>query len=163
MAERRKKKGSALLHFGSKSDSMLIEAFPAELWPNAPDADAGLFRICINGRMWMPGRKKYAFVTADALGQLIAREITEHGTLERYESRRPGFRKGDTVRWRPDEEGLPTIRAKLMSDPVMWVDGVWRALIVDIEAGTRLVACDEFTLLNTFGREICRWPDQEDA
>jgi hypothetical protein len=159
--EKRLKLGSALLRFGRKRKGRMLEVFPAEQWPDKPEADTGLFRLSIDGKWWMPGGRRYAFITREALVRLLADEICKPGTLAAYEQRRPELRKGDRCRWRPDDVECGQVQVTLFSDPVLWVDGLWRALIVDREAGTRLVACEELTLLDHLGRELCRLPERE--
>jgi hypothetical protein len=159
--EKREYSMSVLLRMGSKKELRLLELFDASLWPDKPEADAGLYRVRIDGKWWMPGRKKYAFVTRQAMAALLAQELSAPGALDAYEQRMPALRKGDRCRWRPDDVECGCVQVSLMSDPVLWVDGIWRVLIVDRDAGTRMVACDELTLLDHLGRELCRLPDVE--
>jgi hypothetical protein len=157
--KKRSYSASVLIRYGSKSEPVLVEMFDSTLWPDKPEADQGLYRVRIDGRWWMPGRKKYAFVTREAVGLLLAEQMAAPCALDGYDQRKPELRMGDRCRWRPDDLECGQIQVRLQSDAVMWLDGVWRALIIDREYGTRWVCCDELTLLDHFGRELCRLPD----
>lgn len=159
--EKRSYSASVLLRYGSKSMPVLVELFDATLWPDKPEADQGLYRVRIDGRWWMPGRKKYVFVTREAVGKLLAEQLAAPGALEAYEQRKPELRKGDRCRWSPDDLERPDMRCALHSDPVMWLDGIWRALIVATGGQSTWASCDELTLLDHFGRELCRLPEGE--
>jgi hypothetical protein len=43
-----------------------------------------------------------------------------------------------------------------MSDPVLWLDGQWRAWVNVYPRGPLLVCCDELTPVDLFGREVGR-------
>lgn len=153
MAERRQKTGSVLLRIGSKErKGRIVEIYSAEQFQNAPEADAGLYRVMVNGRWVRVGGQQYTFFTPEALGQLLAQELTAPGALAKLERPAPALSKGQTVRVNmPD---YPIHQTKLASDPVLWIDGQWRALISSYYTGTLLVCCNDLTLLDQFGREV---------
>lgn len=161
--EKRVNSKSILLRFGSKAPGRLLELFDATQWPDKPEADAGLYRVRIDGRWWMPGGKKYVFVTRQGLARLLEQELAAPGVLAAYEQRKPELRKGDRCRWSPDDPEKPDMRCTLHSEPVMWLDGIWRVLIVATAGQSTWACCDELTLLDHFGRELCRLPKREGA
>jgi hypothetical protein len=153
MAERRQKAGSILLRIGSKDrKGRVLEIYSAELWPEQREADTGLYRVRIDDRWVAVGGQRYTFFTPEALGQLIAQELTAPGALAALQRPTPAMRKGDWVRWYGPKYGAHQFR--LSSDPVLWLDGQWRVLINDLRLGRQLVCCDELVPLDRFGREV---------
>jgi hypothetical protein len=160
MAEKRKKIGSVLLRFRGKTRN--FDVFPAEQWPDQHGADLGLYRLCEytweNGKRrekWFSfGGQKYTFITPEAMGQLVAKGLTEPGWLEALERPAPKFKAKDWVRWYGPQFSARQFR--LRSDPFLWVDGQWRVLIEDLRLGRQLVCCDELVPLDRFGREVPR-------
>ncbi len=158
MAEKRKKTGSILLRFRGKTRN--FDVFPAEQWPDQNEADHGLFRLCEytweggkRREKWLcVGGRKYTFFTPEALGQLVARGLTEPGWLEALERPAPKLRKGQWVRWYGPN--LRTQMLKLGSAPFLWVDGQWRVWVSDAHHGPRMVCCDECKPVDAFGREV---------
>lgn len=150
--------GSILLRFGGKTRN--FDVFPAEQWPEQPEADLGLYRLCeytyAGGKKrqtWFSvGGKKYTFFTAEALAQLVTKGLTEPGWLDALQRPAPSFRKGDWVRWYGPHYSARQLR--LASDPFMWLDGQWRVLILDLRFGRQLLCCDELKRIDRFGREV---------
>ena len=142
-----------MLRIGSKDRAgRVLEIYSAEQWPEQPEADAGLYRVRVNDRWVSIGGQRYTFFTPEALAQLIAKELTAPGTLEALERPAPAMRKGDWVRWYGPN--YSTRQLRLVSDPVLWLDGQWRVLITDLRLGRQLVCCNELVLLDKFGREV---------
>jgi hypothetical protein len=160
MAEKRKKLGSILLRFRGKTRN--FDVFPAEQWPDQHEADLGLYRLCeytwVDGKRrekWFSiGGQKYTFVTAEALGQLVAKGLTEPGWLEALERPAPKFRTKDWVRWYGPHYTSRLFR--LGSDPFLWLDGQWRVLISDLRLGRQMVCCNELVPVDRLGREVAR-------
>lgn len=160
MAEKRKKTGSILLRFRGKTRN--FDVFPAEQWPDQHEADLGLYRLCeytwVGGKRrekWFSvGGQKYTFFTPEALGQLVAKGLTDPGWLEALERPAPKFRRGDWARWHGPN--YSTHQIKLGSAPFLWLDGQWKVWVADLKLGQRMLCCDELTLVDRFGREVNR-------
>lgn len=161
MAEKRKKSGSILLRFRGKTRN--FDVFPAEQWPDQHEADLGLYRLCEYAweggkrrEKWLClGGQKYTFFTPEALGQLVANSLTEPGWLEALERPAPKLRKGQWVRWMPaTQTSVKAYRVKLLSAPVLWIDGQWRVLIASYYVPGSLVCCDEIDPIDAQGREV---------
>lgn len=153
MAERRAKSGSVLLRIGSKDrKGRILEIYSAEQWPDQHEADSGLYRLRINERWISLGGQKYTFFTPEALGQLLAQELTAPGALEALERPKPKLRKGQWVRWHGP--GYSTRQLRLGSDPFLWIDGQWRVWVADLKLGQRMLCCNELTLVDRFGHEV---------
>lgn len=160
MAERRQKLGAISLRFGGIS--RVYEVYPSSEWPDHPEADLGLYRLCeceYDGkkkrqRWFSVGGRKFTFFTPEALGQLLAKGLTEPGWLEALQRPAPKLKARDWVRWNAPDYSSHTLH--LASDPFLWVDGQWRVLIRDFSLGQRMLCCDELTLVDRFGREVTR-------
>lgn len=153
MAERRQKTGSVLLRIGSKDrKGRIIEVYSAEQWPEQREADTGLYRVRKGGHWVSVGGQKYTFFTPEALGQLLAQELTAPGALEVLERPKPNLRKGQWVRWHGPNYGTRQLR--LGSDPFLWVDGQWRAWVADLKLGQRMLCCDELVPVDQYGKPI---------
>jgi hypothetical protein len=153
MAERRQKSGSILLRIGSNArKGIALELFPAEQWTDQAEADTGLYRVRIDDRWVCVGGRQYTFFTPRGLAELLAQELTTPGTLEALERPAPALRRGDRVRWRGPDDVMEQTR--LMSDPVLWLDGQWRVWITFYKYGPMLVCCDELKPLDALGREV---------
>jgi len=141
-----------LLRIGSKDrKGRIVEIYPAEQWPDQPEADFGLYRVRINERWVRVGSQGYIFFTPEALATLLAQELTTPGALERLERPKSKLRKGQWVRWHGPN--YSTRQLRLGSDPFMWIDGQWRVWVADMRLGQRMLCCDELTLVDRFGRE----------
>jgi len=160
MTKNREKTGSISLRFSGKT--RVFDVYPAEQWPNQPEADLGLYRLCEceytakkkKQRWFSVGGQKYTFITAEALGQLLAQGLTKPGWLEALQRPAPKLRAKDWVRWHASD--YSTHLLTLGSDPFLWIDGQWRVLIRDLKLGQRMLCCDELTLVDRFGREVQR-------
>jgi hypothetical protein len=158
MAERREKLGSISLRFSGKS--RVFDVYPSSEWPDRPEADTGLYRLCEceyagkkkRQRWFSVGGQKYTFFTPEALGQLLTKGLTESGWLEALQRPAPKLRAKDWVRWHASD--YRTHLLHLSSDPFLWIDGQWRVLIRDLQLGQRMLCCDELTLVDRFGREV---------
>lgn len=159
MAERRQKSGSISLRFCGKT--RVFDVYPSSEWPNQPEADLGLYRLCEceyqgkrkRQRWFCVGGQKYTFFTPEALGQLLAKGLTDSGWLTALQRPAPKMKAKDWVRY----TARNTTRTLLLaSDPVLWIDGQWRVLIRDLWLGQQMVCCDELTLVDRFGREVRR-------
>ncbi len=158
MAEKRKKTGSILLRFRGKTRN--FDVYPAEQWPDQHEADLGLYRLCeytwVGGKRrenWFSiGGQKYTFFTPEALGQLVAKGLTEPGWLEALERPAPKLNRKDWVCWHGPNLIRRTLR--LRSAPFLWIDGQWRVLIEDFRLGRQLICCNELTLVDQYGREV---------
>lgn len=163
MAEKRKKTGSILLRFRGKTRN--FDVFPAEQWPDQHEADLGLYRLCeytwVGGKRrekWFSvGGQRYTFFTPEALGQLVAKGLTDPGWLEALERPAPKFRKGQWVRWTPaTQTSVRTYQARILTEPFLWIDGQWRVLISAHFApvGTCMVCCDEIDPIDARGPRV---------
>lgn len=154
MAEQRKRIGAILLKIGSKGPSeWTVEVFESSQWPEEPEAGDGLYRLRVGGK-WVGGAQRGpTFYTAAALALLLTRELTTPGALSNAAESRPNLRKGQYVRWWPDDEELRArhgvvIMTKAASDPIQCIDGQWRIMVMG-----NLVGCNEVRGLDHFGRE----------
>lgn len=160
MAERRQKLGSISLRFRGKS--RVFDVYESSNWPDRPEADTGLYRLCECGyegkkkrqRWFCAGGQKFTFFTPEALGQLLAKGLTEPGWLEALQRPAPKLKARDWVRWTAGN--YSTHQLYLATDPFLWIDGQWRVLIRDLQLGQRMLCCDELVLIDRYGREVQR-------
>lgn len=144
-----------MLKLGSKAPvDWTVEVFDARLWPEQPEADAGLYRLRVGGRWVNEAKRSHTFFTAAGLAALLTRELTTPGALEDMDADMPDLRKGQYVRWRPSDDAHAalyghSLKTKAGSDPIACRDGQWRIMV-----NGNLVCCDEVQGLDKYGREI---------
>ncbi|MDK2955394.1 MAG: hypothetical protein PWQ57_890 [Desulfovibrionales bacterium] len=113
-----------------------IELFDAMLWPQAPGARAGLYRVR-RDRVWIMAPDKFTFFTPTALGRLLAAELAaglSNGLPGAPEPAPPELAVGDSVRLRAPgrmEPGAPIgwRYGRVIEAPLQTVDGRWSALV----------------------------------
>ncbi len=136
MAEKREISEAVSLRIRGKT--RIFNLYPAEQWPDQDEADTGLYRVreCwyegrkLRGRWLCFGGQKYTFMTLEALFGHLRREAAEGGWLDRLTAPAPQLRAGMLVRWQPSNMAelstvaeLRSFRARLLSDPILWMDG----------------------------------------
>lgn len=155
MAEKREKTDAILLRIRGKA--RIYELYHSVQWPGEDEADEGLFRVreCWyeanrkRGRWLCIGDKKFTFMSLEAIFGHLRREAAEAGWLDRLTAPAPPLREGMLVRWMPSNMSELSAgtqprayRARLLSEPILWLDGQWR-VVIGTHKGGGLVCCDE--------------------
>lgn len=140
MAEKRKKSSSILLVLDGKTLS--LELFDAALWPERSSTE-GLYRVRLDGRWYAPAGK-YTFLPLCAVGELVARLLSQEAPL--MEEERPGLRMRQRVRvlFGDCAAGVPLQKrlAFTLSPPWRGVDGRWH-VFVGLDGYVREVPCHD--------------------